>query len=92
MAEVPNHIMTDIISAIEPFRTQLLLLALCVGLYGLYTWSTQTDIPYIHGLPEIPGALPITGHLLSLGEDHATVCEKWWRKWVSSTVRQYRAD
>ena len=36
---------------------------------------TVTDIPKIKGIPEIPGALPITGHLLELGEDHATVCE-----------------
>ena len=40
---------------------------------------TRTDIPYIRGIPEIPGALPVTGHLTQLGEDHASVCEKWWR-------------
>ena len=34
--------------------------------------STATDIPYIKGIPEIPGALPVTGHLLQLGDDHAT--------------------
>lgn len=27
------------------------------------------------GIFEIPGALPIAGHLLELGDDHATVCE-----------------
>lgn len=37
--------------------------------------SIKTDIPKIKGLFEIPGALPITGHLLELGDDHATVCE-----------------
>jgi phenylacetate 2-hydroxylase len=42
--------------------------------------SIATDIPYIKGILEIPGALPITGHLLALGDDHATVCESWWRK------------
>lgn len=47
-------------------------------------YVTYTDIPYIKGLPEIPGALPIVGHLLSLGEDHATVCEKWWRQYKQS--------
>lgn len=41
---------------------------------------TATDIPYIRGIPEIPGALPVVGHLLGLGDDHATVCEKWWKK------------
>ena len=34
-----------------------------------------TDIPKIKGIPEVPGALPIVGHLLELGDDHATVCE-----------------
>lgn len=42
--------------------------------------STATDIPYIKGIPEIPGAMPIVGHLLKLGEDHATSCEKWWKQ------------
>lgn len=41
---------------------------------------TYTDIPHIKGLPEIPGAIPVAGHLLRLGEDHATTCEKWWRQ------------
>ncbi|PSN73331.1 cytochrome P450 [Corynespora cassiicola Philippines] len=48
---------------------------------------THTDIPYIRNLPEIPGALPITGHLLELGDDHATVCEKWWRKYGHSVFQ-----
>lgn len=29
------------------------------------------------------GAWPIVGHLLKLGDDHASVCEKWWRQQVS---------
>lgn len=37
--------------------------------------SILTDIPKIQGIPEIPGALPIVGHLLELGDDHASVCE-----------------
>ena len=48
---------------------------------------TRTDIPYIRGLPEIPGALPVTGHLTQLGEDHATVCEKWWRRYGDSVFQ-----
>ncbi|RDW71685.1 cytochrome P450-19 [Coleophoma crateriformis] len=51
-----------------------------VSIFLLYRWSISTDIPYIAGLPEIPGAIPIMGHLLKLGEDHATSCEKWWRE------------
>lgn len=50
-------------------------------------WSTRTDIPKIKGIPEIPGALPIFGHLLQLGEDHATVCESWWRKYRQSVFQ-----
>jgi phenylacetate 2-hydroxylase len=49
--------------------------------------TTATDIPYIKGLPEIPGALPITGHLLELGDDHATVCENWWKKYKHSAFQ-----
>jgi phenylacetate 2-hydroxylase len=31
--------------------------------------------------------LPITGHLLELGEDHATVCEGWWRRYGQSVFQ-----
>ncbi|CAO2650708.1 Nn.00g020000.m01.CDS01 [Neocucurbitaria sp. VM-36] len=55
-----------------------IFVALVVVLYKLLT---RTDVPYIRGIPEIPGALPITGHLTQLGDDHATVCEQWWRKY-----------
>ncbi|RMZ83371.1 hypothetical protein DV737_g1646, partial [Chaetothyriales sp. CBS 132003] len=53
----------------------------------LYLWATATDIPRIDGLPEIPGAVPIFGHLLKLGEDHASVCEKWWRQYGNSVFQ-----
>ncbi|OAL38010.1 hypothetical protein AYO20_02843 [Fonsecaea nubica] len=56
-------------------------------LLGLYKWSTATDIPKIKGIPEIPGALPILGHLQQLGPDHATVCEGWWRKYRQSVFQ-----
>jgi phenylacetate 2-hydroxylase len=46
-----------------------------------------TDIPYIKGLPEIPGAVPVFGHLLKLGDDHASVCEKWWRQYNQSVFQ-----
>ncbi|KAF9695858.1 hypothetical protein EKO04_005944 [Ascochyta lentis] len=55
--------------------------------FVLYKLSTHTDIPYIRGIPEIPGALPIIGHLTQLGDDHATVCEKWWRQYGNSVFQ-----
>ncbi len=50
-------------------------------LYAIYVLLTLTDKPKIRGIYEIPNAWPIVGHLLQLGDDHATVCEKWWRKY-----------
>ncbi|KAJ5425346.1 hypothetical protein N7465_000416 [Penicillium sp. CMV-2018d] len=55
--------------------------------YVLYTIMYATDIPHIKGMPEIPGAVPVFGHLLKLGEDHATVCEKWWRQYNHSVFQ-----
>jgi phenylacetate 2-hydroxylase len=49
------------------------LLFILVTLYLLYKYTLATDIPHIKNLPVIPGALPIFGHLLKLGGDHATV-------------------
>ncbi|KIX08972.1 uncharacterized protein Z518_00050 [Rhinocladiella mackenziei CBS 650.93] len=65
----------------------LWLAAATLFAFGLYWWSTLTDIPKIKGIPEIPGALPILGHLLQLGPDHATVCEGWWRKYRQSVFQ-----
>jgi phenylacetate 2-hydroxylase len=31
--------------------------------------------------------LPSVGHLTQLGDDHATVCEKWWRKYGHSVFQ-----
>ncbi|KAK6084852.1 cytochrome P450 [Seiridium cupressi] len=62
----------------------LTALAIVTITYVIYNVAFRTDIPYIKGLPEIPGALPVFGHLLQLGEDHATVCEKWWRQYNHS--------
>ncbi|KAL1858808.1 hypothetical protein Daus18300_009806 [Diaporthe australafricana] len=53
----------------------------------IYQIAFATDVPHIKGLPEIPGAVPIFGHLLKLGEDHATVCEKWWRQYNHSVFQ-----
>ncbi|KAH8657783.1 cytochrome P450 [Xylariales sp. PMI_506] len=55
--------------------------------YIIYNVAYRTDIPHIKGIPEIPGALPVFGHLLKLGEDHATVCEKWWRQYNQSVFQ-----
>ncbi|KAH7325809.1 cytochrome P450 [Stachybotrys elegans] len=65
------------------------LVALGVGLgsYFVYNVAFKTDIPHIKGLPEIPGAVPIFGHLLKLGEDHASTCEKWWRQYNHSVFQ-----
>jgi phenylacetate 2-hydroxylase len=57
------------------------------SLIGLYIWSSSTDIPSIKGIPEVPGAVPIFGHLLNLGDDHASVCEKWWRQYRQSVFQ-----
>ena len=46
-----------------------------------------TDIPRIKGLPEIPGWLPVFGHLHLLGDDHASVCERWWRQYGQSVFQ-----
>ncbi|KAJ9151495.1 Cytochrome P450 [Coniochaeta hoffmannii] len=55
--------------------------------YVLYNVAFATDIPHIKGLPEVPGAIPVFGHLLKLGEDHATTCEKWWRQYNQSVFQ-----
>jgi len=60
--------------------------AVAVG-YITYNVAFKTDIPFIKGLPEIPGAVPVFGHLLKLGEDHASVCEKWWRQYNHSVYQ-----
>lgn len=31
--------------------------------------------------------MPVFGHLLTLGEDHASVCEKWWRQYNQSVYQ-----
>lgn len=42
---------------------------------------TLTDIPFIRCLAEAPHSLPMIGHLFALGDDHASVCERWWRRY-----------
>ncbi|KAL1642522.1 hypothetical protein SLS61_009673 [Didymella pomorum] len=70
-------------SAITSIRLQAIDVIRENGLYAgiAAVWTCSTDIPKIKGIPEIPGSLPIFGHLLQLGEDHASTCEKWWRQY-----------
>ncbi|OQO00556.1 hypothetical protein B0A48_13046 [Cryoendolithus antarcticus] len=82
--------MTEDLLSTLPFGTptlpalagQPLVLALAAAalLFAIWKAVTHTDIPHIKGLPEIPGALPVVGHLFALGEDHASTCERWWRQ------------
>ncbi|KAJ0116645.1 cytochrome P450 [Diaporthe amygdali] len=47
--------------------------------YLAYNVAFATDIPHIKGIPELPGAVPVFGHLFKLGDDHASTCENWWK-------------
>ncbi|CUM68052.1 uncharacterized protein PRCAT00005767001 [Priceomyces carsonii] len=64
---------------IEETKAIYVLIVVLTILYLIHKYCFETDIGKIKGIPQIPGAVPIFGHLLKLGEDHATVCEKWWR-------------
>ncbi|KAF3040888.1 hypothetical protein E8E12_003462 [Didymella heteroderae] len=56
-------------------------------LWTIYNLLSRTDIPHIRGILEIPGALPVTGHLTQLGDDHASTCETWWRQYGQSVFQ-----
>ncbi|KAJ5765239.1 hypothetical protein N7520_004798 [Penicillium odoratum] len=73
------------IPAVVPWTYAIALIPLLV--YLVYKHTLATDIPHIKGLPEIPGAVPVFGHLLRLGDDHASVCESWWRKYGHSVFQ-----
>ncbi|KAF2461052.1 cytochrome P450 [Lineolata rhizophorae] len=70
----------------DPVTMAMVAIAMLVAVFWV---TTTTDVPYIKGLPEVPGALPLVGHLIQLGDDHATTCEKWFReyKWSVFQVR-----
>ena len=51
--------------------------AALAGLALIYVRFFYVDFPSIRGLPEIPGAHPLAGHMYRLGEDHASRAEKW---------------
>ncbi|KAL6239582.1 phenylacetate 2-hydroxylase [Aspergillus navahoensis] len=48
-------------------------------IYFLIRYFNRTDIPKIKGIPEVPG-VPIFGNLIQLGDQHATVAQKWAKK------------
>src|SRR5436853_3057405 len=50
-------------------------------------WSVSTDIPKIKGIPESPAVLPMVVHRTKLGDDHASVCEGWWRRYGQSVFQ-----
>ncbi|KAI3545289.1 cytochrome P450 [Colletotrichum abscissum] len=76
-------VIEEAFSLVPVLATTLALLA-C---YVAYNVAFGTDIPHIKGLPQMPGAVPMFGHLLRLGEDHASTCENWWRKGNPSTFQ-----
>ncbi|KAL4779769.1 cytochrome P450 [Aspergillus varians] len=80
-----DHDISTHLSTIPTGYPALALVALAV--YLVYRMTMVTDIPHIKNLPEIPGAVPIFGHLLKLGEDHASVCERWWRQYGHSVFQ-----
>jgi phenylacetate 2-hydroxylase len=50
-------------------------------------YISEDDIPFIDGIPEIPHGETVLGHLRQLGDDHATACERWWRKYKVSVFQ-----
>ncbi|KAF4834476.1 Phenylacetate 2-hydroxylase [Colletotrichum tropicale] len=58
----------------------LTTIAILLLSYFIYNAAFGTDIPFIKGLPQMSGSIPVFGHLLKLGEDHASTCENWWRQ------------
>ncbi|KAJ5673322.1 hypothetical protein N7507_002449 [Penicillium longicatenatum] len=71
--------------AVLPWRYCFALVPLLI--FFIYKYTLATDIPHIKGLPEIPGSVPVFGHLLKLGDDHASICEKWWRQYGHSVFQ-----
>lgn len=58
---------------------QTIGIAAIAVVYFLIRYFNRTDIPKIKGLPEVPG-IPIFGNLIQLGDQHATVAQKWAKK------------
>ncbi|OAQ77986.1 phenylacetate 2-hydroxylase [Purpureocillium lilacinum] len=90
VSDVSNHLLDQHWSRIknqEHAGPVLVAVAVVLLTYTLYNVLFATDIPHIKGLPEIPGAIPLFGHLLKLGEDHASTCEKWWRQYGYSSFQ-----
>ncbi|KAL4984420.1 phenylacetate 2-hydroxylase [Aspergillus falconensis] len=58
---------------------QTIGIAAIAVIYFLIRYFNRTDVPKIKGLPEVPG-VPIFGNLIQLGDQHATVAQKWAKK------------
>lgn len=74
------------ISALEPlWPTAFLAVGLVVPvtatLVFFYFQFFYVDTPVIEGIPEIPGAELIAGHVYQIGDDHATTLEQWSLKY-----------
>ena len=54
---------------------------------NILQWMTKTDVLPIGGIFEVPGALPMVGHLPQLGDDHATRFESFWKRYSHSTFQ-----
>lgn len=65
----------------EDYKKIAVIAIIVLAAFLINKFCYETDIKKIKGIPEIPGAKPVFGHLLSLGDDHASVCEKWWREY-----------
>lgn len=60
---------------------EVLGLCLLAVFFLLLRYINRTDVPKIKGLPEIPGALPVFGNLLQLGNLHCKVAGEWAKKY-----------
>lgn len=58
---------------------QTIVFAALAVVYFIIRYFNRTDVPKIKGLPEVPG-VPIFGNLIQLGDKHASVAQKWAKR------------
>lgn len=77
--QMSTIIMTDLLT---PVMTSILAW-LCVIIFtaAIYLYFFYVDFVAIEGIPEIPGASLLHGHLYMLGQDHATTTQKWSQRY-----------
>lgn len=70
----------------------LMLTLLLAGTSFVCLHFFYPDAPRIKGLPEVPNASILAGHLYQLGRDHATTAEQWTAKysWPVFQIRMGR--